>query len=799
MFSQLNTVINNCRNILRLEGITGMDSMKHLSLYTLSRSLTKEECNRFNISGEFCWENIITFAEADNKRQDCYDIFYNSQGNDLISHLDVLFGTRSFNFKLKNPDNHVDIIKHFNTIDFKCLSENVDILGTIYENHLSSGSNKSAMRDLGQYFTDRRICQYMVHLCKPVVYSDNRSESIIDPTMGTGGFLTSYVKYFNDNGTFVDWSKMQMDIAGYDIDDFVMSIGRINMYLSTGIVFDRIAHRDTLKDDVGEPNQRLKFKIILANEPFGVKGLKFANCCKRVKDMKLDGTKSEPLFLNLMMSALDIGGRCAVVVPDGFITSVSKQHNSTRKYMLDNFELKRVINMNGKFFTNTGINTTILFFENTGKSTNMIEFCELSYKQNRIEETIITSLSPDKLDENYSFDIRRYQTAAIAANPSEFPMMDLKDIVEYKNGKTPYEKIDCGNYDVMGGGMTYIGKTNTFNREGKTISISKSGSAGFISYHNKKYWAGDCLTITPKDSNCDIKYLYYYMKLNNQTMSNTTGTTIPHCKWDDIKNIKIPIPPLAIQQQIVTILDRIYSPGINELIESLTDSTISNAGLMQKSIQIANNVTLQMIEDIKVQIVAIVNSVKKGFPFGKIGENVSFMNGYPFKSEEFLTSGVPIVKIKNIKNSKLSFEKAQYSKLDTKLSKYIVKPNDIVISLTGELLGDIGINLSGVEWYLNQRVARIDIKNKAIHPSYLYYYMVYSGFTEDVRNLSTGSAQPNVSTKKIESLMMPLPTPEFQEYIIPRLNALQIQLTSLEDMGKQSEDNARFILESYLH
>ena len=76
---------------------------------------------------------------------------------------------------------------------------------------------------------------------------------------------------------------------------------------------------------------------------------------------------------------------------------------------------------------------------NLMSSTNMIEFCELSYKQNRIEETIITSLSPDKLDENYSFDIRRYQTAAIAANPSEFPMMDLKDIVEYKNGNEDYK------------------------------------------------------------------------------------------------------------------------------------------------------------------------------------------------------------------------------------------------------------------------------------------------------------------------------------------------------------------------
>ena len=117
------------------------------------------------------------------------------------------------------------------------------------------------------------------------------------------------------------------------------------------------------------------------------------------------------------------------------------------------------------------------------------------------------------------------------------------------------------------------------------------------------------------------------------------------------------------------------------------------------------------------------------------------------------------------------------------MSKYIVKPNDIVISLTGELLGDIGINLSGVEWYLNQRVARIDIKNKAIHPSYLYYYMVYSGFTEDVRNLSTGSAQPNVSTKKIESLMMPLPTPEFQEYIIKTY-----QVSSSDLMGSRMDD-----------
>ena len=110
-----------------------------------------------------------------------------------------------------------------------------------------------------------------------------------------------------------------------------------------------------------------------------------------------------------------------------------------------------------------------------------------------------------------------------------------------------------------------------------------------------------------------------------------------------------------------------------------------------------------------------------------------------------------------------------------------------------------GINLTGIEWYLNQRVARIDLTNENLHPTYVYYYMVYSGFTESVRNISTGSAQPNVSTKNIESLTLPLPPIEFQESIIMRLNALQIQLSSLENLGKQAEDNARFILDSYLN
>ena len=272
----------------------------------------------------------------------------------------------------------------------------------------------------------------------------------------------------------------------------------------------------------------------------------------------------------------------------------------------------------------------------------------------------------------------------------------------------------------------------------------------------------------------------------------------------------MPLPPLPIQEEIVTTLDRIYAPGTTELADTLKmtdkamDLVLANpSGATLEPIVEAQRLirkSAQMVADVKAQMVAIVKSVGcRGFPIGKIGENLFFQNGYAFKSDEFIDSGVPIVKIKNIKSSVLSFEKVQYSKSDTKLSKYVVKHGDMVISLTGELSGDVGMNLTGVEWYLNQRVARIDIINKNLLQQYVFYYMLYSDFTHKVRNLSTGSAQPNVSTKNIELLTLPLPPLDFQESLIARLDALQSQLTALESLQRQSEDNARFILESYLN
>lgn len=134
----------------------------------------------------------------------------------------------------------------------------------------------------------------------------------------------------------------------------------------------------------------------------------------------------------------------------------------------------------------------------------------------------------------------------------------IQEVCDYKNGSTldKAEKSEEGEFNVMGGGMAYVGKYNKFNREGYTITISKSGaSAGFVKEHNGKFWAGDCFSIYPKSDSLDQKYLYYILKLDPKiTTSKITGSTIPHCKWSDIADSLICVPPLSTQQEVLTML-----------------------------------------------------------------------------------------------------------------------------------------------------------------------------------------------------------------------------------------------------
>lgn len=107
---------------------------------------------------------------------------------------------------------------------------------------------------------------------------------------------------------------------------------------------------DTLRYNITSGKKLEKAKIILANEPMGLKNLTYDDCCDKIKELNIKGTKAEPLFLQLFMQILDDNGRCAVVVPDGVLFNESKLHKDTRKHLIENFNLQKVINLDGDFF-----------------------------------------------------------------------------------------------------------------------------------------------------------------------------------------------------------------------------------------------------------------------------------------------------------------------------------------------------------------------------------------------------------------------------------------------------------------
>lgn len=785
------------RDILRGPGvsITGMDSMRHICLYLLSRYMTRAKVASLEVPEEFAWETLIETAQTKNGGvQKALDCFYHTEEDCLVRHFDRLFGTDKFTFDIKNPQKHKEILEILNPVNMANVDCQMDILGWVYEQHLKTGSS-SASRDLGQFFTDRFICEYMVELCKPGFKSLGVPESVCDPSMGTGGFLTAFIKYFRKHHADkpIDWSVQQKEIHGCDTDPKVAGVSRLNLFMETGgnRTTNLLTH-DSLYGDLTQTG----YDVILANMPFGLKSIKHADCCERVKALKIRGTKSEPLFLQLMMVSLNRGGRCAVVVPDGMLVNASECHNGTRKYLLDHFELKRVIKMSGKFFLNTGIRPSILFFEKTGKPTKTVEFWKVvKGDKGEITETMMLSVSRDKMDASCSLDMRRYmQSEKLEGNPAGFPMVKLGDVCDLLSGK--------GNYTQDGDAYPYYdsnGPTGTrkdFLYDGEFVITARKMSIGAVHYVSGKYWASDnTINIRVKpDSALLSRFLYYWLFLNNKVLKDLSSGIKPGIRKSDVAEIKMPLPPLPIQQEIVATLDRIYAPGTTELADTLKlttqamDLVLANPGgaTLEPIVEAQRLIrkSAQMVADVKAQMVAIVKSVgSRGFPMVKLGDIIEILGGKRRTIKEATDDGeYDFITCSIMGTSRISV--ADFNK-----EAIIINAINGSGKCRPYYSDKYSTTTNNIHFTLKSDCKTISLK-------YIHGYLELNiNLLEDGFN---GGNQKKIGQEYIKSIFINAPPLAFQHSLVARLDALQTQLTALESLQKQSENNARFILESHL-
>lgn len=546
--------ISSMRDVLRKMSIMDMNSMRVCSIYLTSRVITCDIAQKLNIPDKLCWESLYSLCENGNSEKSLELL-----KDELLPFLDMRFSIHKFQFDVSNSHNHREIMKILNRLDVEKTSESGDILGIMYELHLETSSGSG--RDLGQFFTDRNVCKFIVNLVNPKLVKEGIPESVCDPTMGTGGFLNIYLQSFKDKN--IDWSKQQQQIHGCDTDERVVGISNINMFLETGVPFKNLKKLDSIADEL----PMAQYDIMVGNPPFGVNASN-KNANASIRSLNIPSEHSEPVFLQIFMSHLAPGGRCAVILPNGFFQNKYADHISTRKYLIENFNVKKIIRFNSnvkkgakhgsvknaKFFIGTGVQCSILYFENNGL-TEKIQFYDLKKTDDGIDEPVLLMEVPrENIDRDYSLDVSKY-----IKHDKNLPTLEA--LCNYQNGRTiKGGNPNKGEYPIMGGGTSYNGLNTEFNREPNTISISKSGTAGYVHWHTQRFWAGDCFTISSKDTNIlDNRYLYYYLDTHREMLiQRRTGSTVPHCKWDDIRTIPVEVPPLEKQMQIVKYMDEIY-------------------------------------------------------------------------------------------------------------------------------------------------------------------------------------------------------------------------------------------------
>jgi restriction endonuclease S subunit len=173
----------------------------------------------------------------------------------------------------------------------------------------------------------------------------------------------------------------------------------------------------------------------------------------------------------------------------------------------------------------------------------------------------------------------------------------LGEVCEFRNGKQlSRNDFEDGNIPVIGGGQQPSGYHNEYNRHENTILCSSSGAyAGYISKYNTKIWASDCFSITTADPNkVNELYLYYYLKnIQDNIYKLQTGTAQPHIYSKNISNMRIPVPPLKRQTEIVQICET-----NDNLIKQLEQQIIQNKQLAKDIIDTAiNNVNSPYINN----------------------------------------------------------------------------------------------------------------------------------------------------------------------------------------------------------
>ena len=254
---------------------------------------------------------------------------------------------------MKNGTLLRQVINVINEIEFDDAQDR-HLFGDIYEGILK---DLQSAGNAGEFYTPRALTDFIVEMLHPRL-----GETFGDFTSGTGGFLTSALKYLEPQiKTTEDGKLYQNAVIGQEWKPLPYLLSITNLLLHD-VEAPNIRHCDSLATKVTDFTGNDKVDVIGMNPPYG--GSTEASV-KSNFPMEMRSSETADLFMVLIMYRLKAGGRAGVIVPDGFLFGTDGAKLAIKTKMLKDFNLHTIIRLPGSIFSPyTPIATNILFFNN---------------------------------------------------------------------------------------------------------------------------------------------------------------------------------------------------------------------------------------------------------------------------------------------------------------------------------------------------------------------------------------------------------------------------------------------------
>ena len=373
--AQLSSAIRRARDIMRKDaGLNGdLDRIPQLSWIMFlkcfddmeQRREVTEKKYRPAIESPYRWRDWA----ADPNRGLTGDAFLKFANDDLFPYLRGLVGTGAGDARdvlaavFKETFNRMlsgyllrDVVNLLNPVNFNS-SDDIHTLGHLYESMLRE--MRDAAGDSGEFYTPRPVIRFIVQQVDPRL-----GESVLDPAVGTGGFLVESYEHLKEQVKSVEDRRQLQEESMYGIEKKPMPylLGMMNLLLH-GLDRPNLVRDNALSHPLTQITDSARYNAIMTNPPFGgeeEKGIQ-ANFPEATRT-----SETALLFLQFIMRILKRGGRCGMVVPNGVLFGDGICAR-IKKDLLENFNLHTIVRLpNGVFAPYTSIPTNLIFFDRTG-------------------------------------------------------------------------------------------------------------------------------------------------------------------------------------------------------------------------------------------------------------------------------------------------------------------------------------------------------------------------------------------------------------------------------------------------